>query len=859
MLGHFLRLSGSRSIGILSGAFALSSFGGGESRQSRASAGSALSDGQRVLCAAWALIALALSGASTAQAATATTAAPTFSPKQGTYTAAQTVAISTGTSGASIYYTLNGATPTTGSTLYSGPIAVPKNTTILAMSIASGAKASGVVSAAYVIELPAAAPALSLPSASYNSVQTLSMSDATGGAAIYYTTNGVTPTTSSTLYTGPITVSKSTNFNAAAIAPGGSFSPQTKGWVDIVLPTPAPIATPPAGTYSAVQQVQLTDSVPGSTIHYTLDGSYPSASSPVYTGPITATANTRINAMATAPGYSTGPELSASYAIVASPPVITPQSGSVPNNATVTMTDASPGAVIHYTTDGSLPTSSSPAYSGPITISPTATSAQVFRAIATATGCLQSSAAISSFVIDVPSEVLAQATIGSTPTRAIPANFLGLSMDIQQPGLQMGRSTIGWNPILPTLLKNLMAKATAPMLLRIVADNVQVSDIQSAIQPLVQLSQAVNVNYTLGVDLWNDNLPLAEAEAAAWKQGIPNNLIQAIEIGNEPDVYQFQGARPTSFTFAQYLAQFQQWQQGIGATIGTAIPVMGPSMGQQARWVPNTEAALIEGEMAPPMVSQHAYVGGDTETGDVAGGTPWPADYLLTPAAAVTMPETFPKFAATAHKANLLFRMDEINSFWGGVTGISDTFSSSLWSIDYMFNFLANGVDGVNWSNEVGTTYVLFTFSAPLGAQGLAQFQLTQVNPQYYGLLAFSQVAGNQAQILPVTTTTTANVSIWATVDNKSAAHVVVLNKDENAAGNVEITLPGYATGTVRYLTAANYSSKNGVTFGGQTFDGSPDGTIQGQLTTTTITAKNGIFTVPNMPTVSGAVIDFSK
>jgi hypothetical protein len=62
----------------------------------------------------------------------------------------------------------------------------------------------------------------------------------------------------------------------------------------------------------------------------------------------------------------------------------------------------------------------------------------------------------------------------------------------------------------------------------------------------------------------------------------------------------------------------------------------------------------------------------------------------------------------------------------------------------------------------------------------------------------------------------------------------------------------------VRYLTAATYSSTNGVTFGGQTFDGSPDGTIQGQLVSTTITPVAGVFTLPNMAITSAALIDFS-
>jgi len=282
---------------------------------------------------------------------------------------------------------------------------------------------------------------------------------------------------------------------------------------------------------------------------------------------------------------------------------------------------------------------------------------------------------------------------------------------------------------------------------------------------------------------------------------------------------------------------------------------MAASMGAQTNWVPNAQTAIASGTLNPMIVSQHSYLGGLTQ----GSGQPWPADYLLQPIAATEFPTQYAGFAASAHKAGMIFRMGEINSFFaGGVNGLSNTFQSSLWSIDLMFNFLTSGMDGVNWHSGQGTTYQLFQFH-PQTVNGMTTFSVTQVAPLYYGLLAFSQMAGHGAQLLPVTTSTSANVSIWATVDSTSTAHVVVVNKDEQATGDVQITLPGYSTGTVRYLTAASYSATNGVTFGGQTFDGSQDGTIQGSLATTTINANNGVFTLPDMPITSAAVIDFSN
>jgi hypothetical protein len=77
--------------------------------------------------------------------------APTFSPAAGVYASGQSVTISDTLSGAAIHYTTNGTTPTTSSTLYSGPISVNSSTTLEAIAVESGYNTSSVSTAAYTI------------------------------------------------------------------------------------------------------------------------------------------------------------------------------------------------------------------------------------------------------------------------------------------------------------------------------------------------------------------------------------------------------------------------------------------------------------------------------------------------------------------------------------------------------------------------------------------------------------------------------------------------------------------------------------------------------------------------------------
>ena len=164
----------------------------------------------------------------------------TFSPAGGSYPTAPEVTISSTTPHAAIYYTTDGSKPTTNSSLYGGAIAVASGTeTISALVVASGYAPSAVASATYTLSLPqAATPTFSPPGGTFTSAQSVTISDATANAAIYYTTDGSTPTTKSTLYSGAITVSATETIQAIAAAAGYTNSGVGSAAFTINLPPP---------------------------------------------------------------------------------------------------------------------------------------------------------------------------------------------------------------------------------------------------------------------------------------------------------------------------------------------------------------------------------------------------------------------------------------------------------------------------------------------------------------------------------------------------------------------------------------------------------------------------------------------
>lgn len=166
---------------------------------------------------------------STSPAATliAGVAPVSISPASGTYTTAQTVTITESVPGATIYYSAFGALNTNGFIPYTGPITLAQGgpVTIRAYASETDYQTSNTATVTYQLDYPqSAAPTISPAGGYYANAQTVTITDADPSAKIFYTANGAYPSSSSSLYSGPITVSSSETLVAVALSFGNSLS-----------------------------------------------------------------------------------------------------------------------------------------------------------------------------------------------------------------------------------------------------------------------------------------------------------------------------------------------------------------------------------------------------------------------------------------------------------------------------------------------------------------------------------------------------------------------------------------------------------------------------------------------------------
>ena len=147
----------------------------------------------------------------------------------GDYEGSTTVTISTSTSDADIYYTIDGSSPTLNNdgtvrngTKYTSPFEITQTTIVKALAYKQGELPSAVVTKKFTNTAVVETPVLSVPAGDFWNTITVFVTGDTAGATYYYTTDGSVPTTSSNLYSAStgIKIDANTNLKVVGIKSG---------------------------------------------------------------------------------------------------------------------------------------------------------------------------------------------------------------------------------------------------------------------------------------------------------------------------------------------------------------------------------------------------------------------------------------------------------------------------------------------------------------------------------------------------------------------------------------------------------------------------------------------------------------
>jgi hypothetical protein len=433
----------------------------------------------------------------------------------------------------------------------------------------------------------------------------------------------------------------------------------------------------------------------------------------------------------------------------------------------------------------------------------------------------------------------------------------------------------GSNPVLAQLIRNLAPGETP--IVRIGGDSTDwtwwpipgvapplgvKTDLSSTWVAQAQaLAQSAGARLILGVNLEADSTAIAAVEAQELIDGIGSQYVDALEIGNEPQLYPKrpwyllngvpQFGRPTSYDLADYTAEFQRI-----AKVMPSVALAGPSVGHS--WVTQLPE-FIPALPAGGMVTFHAYgidrFGGafrgrncSTPPGDPTHAT---VAALLAPFASLGLTRELAPSVALAHSRGLTLRVDELNAITcAGTPGVSDTFASALWALDTMFGMAQAGVDGVNVHTWRGSAGKLFGFTDTAG-----QWSAT-VRPEYYGLLMFAQAAPTGSTLLRTTEVNGTGVQSWAVLAPDHSVRVVLINDSMTESRPVLVSAPRNAgPATLERLLAPSAGATSGVTLGCQSFAAqTTTGVLAGTPCTTTVRDPGGVYSV-TLPAASAAML----
>jgi hypothetical protein len=479
--------------------------------------------------------------------------------------------------------------------------------------------------------------------------------------------------------------------------------------------------------------------------------------------------------------------------------------------------------------------------------------------------------------VSVAGTVPASISVASTPiSRPIPSGFLGTAFEYGTVPAWVGADPAQPNPVLVALIRNL--DPTGRPVIRIgglstdhswwpVPGIAQPRGVTYALGPgwaqsVAGLARAVDSRLVLGINLEATSTQLARTEADQFLAAIGRRYISALDIGNEPPLYdslpwyRIKGGQLIPWYEDEGTEVFSRglgWGPGAFVTEYERflaalpdVPIAGPDT-QQPAWFAAYRRFLSPHSRVRTLVS-HGYGLNNCVTQPASAAYP-SIPHLLSGYALHDLVGQLTPYIALAHRDHAAFRIDEMGSVTcNGRWGVSNTMASALWTAAALFSVARDGVDGVNLHTYPGLPNALFDFSQSSGQRNAA------VHPMYYGALLFARAAPSGSRLLRVRFRGPPTLHAWATAGPGRVRHVVLVN--ESRADRAGVTVSGLARGRAQLqrLAAPSASAASGITLGGRTFGAL---TATGRLAPPVpdaVTARHGAYRV-RVPAASALVL----
>jgi hypothetical protein len=330
-------------------------------------------------------------------------------------------------------------------------------------------------------------------------------------------------------------------------------------------------------------------------------------------------------------------------------------------------------------------------------------------------------------------------------------------------------------------------------------NHLQVTPVE--VKALAGFLQATGWLCLYGVNLATSTPALA-AEEVAYAASVLGPSLLGIEIGNEPDEY---GAAGNFFagnwTLEDFLARWNMFRSAILQS-APQVAVTGPAAGggnHIPTWTLPFGQATTVAEIK--LLTQHYY--------RASGYSPTAtATFLISPDAQLAGYLTM--LNPGADQLGIPYRISECNSFYnGGAVGVSNSYASSLWVIDFLFQVAFSGATGVNMhggGNAPGYTPIADNDGG-----------VVEARPVYYGMLLFA-LAGSGTLLETQLVAGTVDTTAYAVRTPSGGLNVVVVNKD--ALQNLTLTIAtnqNIHSATMQTMTGASLAATSGVTIQGAT------------------------------------------